>query len=230
MASVSQASALSGSAGRTPMWCWKRRLPCPSLPRLPPPSRPRPLLSPPCCPCRHALSPLCSPWLSATSPSQRRSHLPARLALLASSPSQAASRLRSFLDHPDLPADHPGLAAGLLPPGGRPRLVWVFPGQGWQFPGMVRPLLSRFPAFQQSFSSCQQALLAAGIPPLDELLAQPERWLQLDVLQPLLFAIQVSLASLWLSWGLLPDALIGHSLGEVAAAHLAGVLSLEQAA
>jgi acyl transferase domain-containing protein/NADPH:quinone reductase-like Zn-dependent oxidoreductase/acyl carrier protein len=165
-----------------------------------------------------------------SSASQRRSHLPARLALLASSPSQAASRLRSFLDHPDLPADHPGLAAGLLPPGGRPRLVWVFPGQGWQFPGMVRPLLSRFPAFQQSFSSCQQALLAAGIPPLDELLAQPERWLQLDVLQPLLFAIQVSLASLWLSWGLLPDALIGHSLGEVAAAHLAGVLSLEQAA
>ncbi|HLI69155.1 MAG TPA: type I polyketide synthase, partial [Ktedonobacteraceae bacterium] len=165
-----------------------------------------------------------------SSASRRRSHLPARLALLASSPSQAASRLRSFLDHPDLPADHPGLAAGLLPPGGRPRLVWVFPGQGWQFPGMVRPLLSRFPAFQQSFSSCQQALLAAGIPPLDELLAQPERWLQLDVLQPLLFAIQVSLASLWLSWGLLPDALIGHSLGEVAAAHLAGVLSLEQAA
>src|SRR5579883_2424850 len=165
-----------------------------------------------------------------SSASQRRSHLPARLALLASSPSQAAERLRSFLDHPDLPADQPGLAAGLLPPGGRPRLVWVFPGQGWQFPGMVRPLLSRFPAFQQSFSSCQQALLAAGIPPLDELLAQPERWLQLDVLQPLLFAIQVSLASLWLSWGLLPDALIGHSLGEVAAAHLAGVLSLEQAA
>src|SRR5579883_1428433 len=165
-----------------------------------------------------------------SSASQRRSHLPARLALLASSPSQAAERLRSFLDHPDLPADPPGLAPGLLPPGGRPRLVWVFPGQGWQFPGMVRPLLSRFPAFQQAFSSCQQALLAAGIPPLDELLAQPERWLQLDVLQPLLFAIQVSLASLWLSWGLLPDALIGHSLGEVAAAHLAGVLSLEQAA
>src|SRR5579875_3773293 len=106
-----------------------------------------------------------------SSASQRRSHLPARLALLASSPSQAAERLRSFLDHPDLPADQPGLAAGLLPPGGRPRLVWVFPGQGWQFPGMVRPLLSRFPAFQQAFSSCQQALLAAGIPPLDELLA-----------------------------------------------------------
>src|SRR4029079_18271002 len=57
-----------------------------------------------------------------------------------------------------------------------------------------------------------------------------DQWERIDIIQPAVFAIQTALAALWRAWGIVPDAVVGHSMGEVAAAHIAGILSLDDAA
>jgi acyl transferase domain-containing protein/NADPH:quinone reductase-like Zn-dependent oxidoreductase/short-subunit dehydrogenase len=113
------------------------------------------------------------------------------------------------------------------------RRVFVFPGQGSQWPGMARALLESTPVFRDQILACERAfapyvpwsLLAVlqgepGAPALD----------RVDVVQPALFAVMVGLAALWRSMGVEPDAVVGHSQGEIAAAHVAGALTLEDAA
>ncbi len=112
-------------------------------------------------------------------------------------------------------------------------VVFVFPGQGAQWPGMARELLADAPVFAERMRECAAAfephvewsLLAVlrgepGAAPLT----------RVDVVQPVLFAVMVSLAALWESLGIRADAVLGHSQGELAAACVAGALSLEQAA
>jgi malonyl CoA-acyl carrier protein transacylase len=111
--------------------------------------------------------------------------------------------------------------------------VLVFPGQGTQWPGMGAGLLASSTVFAAAVEDCRDALApyvdwslpdvlraAPGQPPLD----------RIDVLQPALFSVMVALAALWASYGVVPDAVVGHSQGEVAAAHVAGALSLQDAA
>jgi len=111
--------------------------------------------------------------------------------------------------------------------------VFVFPGQGAQWVGMALELQDRSPVFAERMSACAQALGehvdwsldavlqgAPGAPGLD----------RVDVVQPALFAVMVSLADLWHSYGVHPDVVVGHSQGEIAAACVAGGLSLEDAA
>ncbi|GAA2024658.1 type I polyketide synthase [Polymorphospora rubra] len=113
------------------------------------------------------------------------------------------------------------------------RVVFVFPGQGGQWPGMGLELLEQSPVFAERMAACDAALRpyldwsltdvlrqAPGAPALD----------RDDVVQPVLFAIMVSLAELWRSYGVRPAAVVGHSQGEIAAACVAGVLSLADAA
>ncbi|MFC9324588.1 SDR family NAD(P)-dependent oxidoreductase [Kitasatospora sp. NPDC057015] len=113
------------------------------------------------------------------------------------------------------------------------RTVFVFPGQGSQWDAMARELLATAPAFADKLAACEVALAPHTDWSLtDVLLGRPgapslER---VDVVQPALFAVMVSLAALWESAGVRPDAVIGHSQGEIAAAHVAGALSLEDAA
>jgi acyl transferase domain-containing protein/acyl carrier protein/short-subunit dehydrogenase len=125
-----------------------------------------------------------------------------------------------------------------------PKVVFVFPGQGSQWLGMGRELLVQEPAFRQALEACDRAIAAeTGWSVIAELNAPAaatataggapvatSRLDQVSVIQPVLFAVEVALAALWRSWGIEPYAVVGHSMGEVAAACVAGALSIEDAA
>ncbi len=129
-------------------------------------------------------------------------------------------------------SSHAGVVRGEVEPGARPGAVFVFPGQGSQWAGMGRALLADEPVFRRVMEECDALMRPhAGFSVLEKILA-PEEASQLGetaVAQPALFAIEVAIAALLASWGVRPDAVIGHSVGEVAAAHVAGVLDLEEA-
>lgn len=114
----------------------------------------------------------------------------------------------------------------------KPKLAFVFSGQGGQWYGMGRQLLKQEAVFYEAIIRIDQLVQSRfGWSVLEVLLAEKDE-LRLDeiaVVQPAIFAIQVALAELLASWGITPDAVTGHSMGEVAAAHIAGVLSLEDA-
>ncbi|WP_152629653.1 non-ribosomal peptide synthetase/type I polyketide synthase [Haliangium ochraceum] len=125
-----------------------------------------------------------------------------------------------------------GVSVGCVVPGTSPRVAFVFGGQGAQWFGMGTQLLRREPVFRRSIeraSSLIQQHLGWSL--LEELTAPRERS-RLDsvaVSFPAIVAFEIALASLWQSWGIRPAAVLGHSIGEVAAAHVAGALSLEDA-
>lgn len=162
--------------------------------------------------------------------STRRTHHAQRLALVARTHDDAAGQLDAFLAS----EARPGLAAGhTTADAAARRVVFVFPGQGSQWLGMGRGLLRDEPAFGDALRTCDAAVRAlTGWSVIDELQAEDatSRLTQIDVIQPVLFSVQVALAALWRSWGVHPDAVVGHSMGEVAAAHVAGALSIEDAA
>nr|APD71868.1 type I polyketide synthase 3 [Streptomyces sp.] len=115
---------------------------------------------------------------------------------------------------------------------GTGRTVFVFPGQGSQWAGMTEELRRTSPVFRSKLEACADALAPhTGWELLDVLRGTgapgDDRG---DVIQPVLFAVMVSLAEVWRSLGVVPDAVVGHSQGELAAAHVAGALSLEDAA
>lgn len=110
--------------------------------------------------------------------------------------------------------------------------VFVFPGQGSQWPGMALELLEESPVFERRFSECAAALAPHTDFDLLEVLDSPEDplWGRICFVQPALFATTVSLAELWRSFGVEPGAAIGQSVGENAAACVIGALPLEQGA
>uniref|UniRef100_UPI00117E8F2E type I polyketide synthase n=1 Tax=Streptomyces sp. JHA26 TaxID=1917143 RepID=UPI00117E8F2E len=113
------------------------------------------------------------------------------------------------------------------------RAVFVFPGQGSQWAGMAAELLDSSPVFAERMAECAAALGPFVEWSLTDILrdADADAWLeQVDVVQPVLWAVMVSLAEVWRSHGVEPAAVIGHSQGEIAAACVAGALSLQDAA
>jgi acyl transferase domain-containing protein/acyl carrier protein len=127
----------------------------------------------------------------------------------------------------------PSVSRGVASPAGSAGSVFMFPGQGSQWEGMALELLDCSPVFAERMQACAEALSehvdwscedvlrgVEGAPGLD----------RIDVLQPVLFAVVVSLAGLWHACGVRPAAVVGHSQGEIAAAYVAGGLSLEDAA
>lgn len=159
--------------------------------------------------------------------SVRRSHHRHRLALVTSTRDGAADQLRAFLAG----EPHSGMISGDAGPRRRRRLAFVCSGQGpvwWP----LDPALRDEPVLRTTLEECDRLVRAeAGWSLLEQLWAgeQACRLDETDFCQPALFAMQVALANLWRSWGITPDAVVGHSMGEVAAAHLSGALSLEDA-
>ncbi|MGW3572535.1 acyltransferase domain-containing protein, partial [Streptomyces sp. NPDC000941] len=131
----------------------------------------------------------------------------------------------------DVPGLVTGPASGVS--GAGERVVMVFPGQGSQWAGMAVGLLDSSPVFAERFAECGEALAEfvdwdlAGVVRQTPGAASLER---VDVVQPVLWAVMVSLAELWRSFGVEPSAVVGHSQGEIAAACVAGALSLRDGA
>lgn len=167
--------------------------------------------------------PLCD--LSYTA-SVRRGHLPHRLAALVRTRAELVEGLTAFARGETAPGLSEGRVAHV------PGVVFVFPGQGSQWFGMGRELLAREPVFRSAMEQCEAAMRPfVSFSLLEQLTGESEAWLErIDIVQPALFAIGVSLARLWRSYGVEPSAVIGHSMGEIAAAHIAGALRLEDAA
>jgi acyl transferase domain-containing protein/NADPH:quinone reductase-like Zn-dependent oxidoreductase/SAM-dependent methyltransferase/acyl carrier protein len=162
------------------------------------------------------------------SASVRRNHHDHRLALVGDSHKQFVELLDAFLAEERRPA----IAVGHRPPGRKPRVAFVFSGNGPQWWGMARQLLDREPIFHQTVEDCDRALAPlAGWSLLRELLANEatSRMSRTDVAQPALFAVQLGLAAMWRSWGIEPEVVVGHSVGEVAAACVAGILRFDDA-
>ncbi|MGW1441105.1 acyltransferase domain-containing protein, partial [Streptomyces griseus] len=111
-------------------------------------------------------------------------------------------------------------------------VVFVFPGQGGQWAGMGRELLGCDAVFAGAIDVCERALDPFVDWSLREVLTgSDEKWLgRVDVVQPVLWAVMVSLAEVWRAAGVEPDAVVGHSQGEIAAAVVAGRLSVEDGA
>ncbi|GAA3209328.1 hypothetical protein GCM10020216_012310 [Nonomuraea helvata] len=158
----------------------------------------------------------------------RRSHHEFRLAAVGDDARSLAASLREF--RASGRGDGRSVHAGERRAAKRPKVVFVFPGQGGQWAGMGRQLLAAEPAFARRLHECSRAVAAElGWSPVDVLL-RGERLTRVDEVQPTLWAMQVALAAVWREWGVEPDLLIGHSMGEIAAAVTAGALSVADGA
>ncbi|KPC78956.1 acyltransferase domain-containing protein, partial [Streptomyces sp. NRRL S-4] len=125
-------------------------------------------------------------------------------------------------------ADAPGLVHSTARPGAK--VAFVFPGQGSQWTGMATGLLTSSPVFAEAMRECADALAPHADWRLLDVLGDEQALERVDVVQPVLWAVMVSLAKVWQAAGVTPDVVVGHSQGEIAAACAAGILSLEDGA
>ncbi|CQD09704.1 Beta-ketoacyl synthase [Mycobacterium europaeum] len=156
----------------------------------------------------------------------RRGHYEHRLSVIAGSPTAMSESLAAYRRG----ESRPGISVGQRRPDQRPDVVFVFPGQGSQWHGMGQRLQAEEPVFHEALTACDRAIQPYLGSSVLEALAEDTELTDIGLIQPAIFAIQVALAALWRSWGVEPAAVVGHSMGEVAAAHVAGALSLDDAA
>ncbi|MCL4267599.1 MAG: type I polyketide synthase [Anaerolineae bacterium] len=160
--------------------------------------------------------------------SRRATHHPYRLAVAFTGQAGLMTKLEAFVRGEEVSGVRAEEAAYML----LPPPVFVFSGQGPQWWAMGRELYAQEPVYRAVIEQCDRLLRAhADWSLIDELMAEENhsRLEQTAVAQPALFAVQIALAALWQSWGIEPGAVVGHSVGEVAAAYVAGSLTLEQA-
>ena len=155
-----------------------------------------------------------------------RSHFEHRLAALGEGAAELSSALASF----SAGIEHPGVVSGLVE-GRRPRVAFLFTGHGAQHAGMGRTLYDTAPVFKRALDECAARLkhLEHG---LLEVLFDDSQAALLEssaYAQPATFAIEYAVCQLWKAWGVTPEVVLGHSLGEYAAACVAGLLSLDDA-
>ena len=158
----------------------------------------------------------------------RRAHLDERLAVIATDRAELVDGLRARAAG----RPHAGTASGRVSPDADGGAVWIFSGHGSQWTGMGRELLDREPAFAAAIDALEPVYAEeAGIRLREEIgegtaVAAGAA----DRIQPLLYAMQTGLAAVWRGYGLRPAAVIGYSMGEIAAAAAAGVLTPEDGA
>lgn len=150
---------------------------------------------------------------------RRRGHRPVRTAVLAATTAELTEALREVATgDPPYP---PAVGQDDRGP------VWVFSGQGSQWAGMGADLLATEPVFAATIAAIEPLIAAESGFSVTEAMTAPEVVTGIDRVQPTLFAMQVALAATMKSYGVAPGAVIGHSLGESAAAVVAGALCLE---
>jgi acyl transferase domain-containing protein/acyl-CoA synthetase (AMP-forming)/AMP-acid ligase II/acyl carrier protein len=157
----------------------------------------------------------------------RRSHLTHRAAIVFATREQLQERLQILARG----EPHYAVARG-REQGKRPKIVFVCSGQGQQWWAMARALLGKEGVFRASVEECDRLLRPYTQWSLCQELLRDEkksRVEETEVAQAAIFAVEVALAALLRSWQIVPDAVVGHSIGEVAAAHIAGILSLADA-
>ena len=162
-----------------------------------------------------------------------RSHFEHRAALVVDSVQSAREVLAELAEN----RLRPGVVRGECTD--PPTTAWLFTGQGSQYPGMARELFDAEPVFADTVTRCADAVNGILPRPLLEVLfatdrdtggAAGETLRHTSFAQPALFAVEMGLARLWQSWGVEPDVVLGHSVGQYAAACVAGVFSLEDGA
>ncbi|WBB80649.1 type I polyketide synthase [Micromonospora sp. WMMD882] len=157
-----------------------------------------------------------------------RSRFGCRLAVVASDVVEGVSRLRGWLAGE---ADPRFVVSGVVVPGSGVRVGWLFTGQGAQYVGMARGLYESVSVFRVELDRCAAVLdVELGRSLLEVLFSSGDDASVLDgtgFTQPVLFAVEWALAAVWRSWGVVPDVVGGHSVGELVAACVAGVLSVE---
>ncbi|MGH3723533.1 MAG: type I polyketide synthase [Mycobacterium sp.] len=158
-----------------------------------------------------------------------RSHFEHRAALVVDSVEAAREGLAELVQN----RLRPGVVRGEHT--NHPTTAWLFTGQGSQYPGMARELFDAEPVFAETVTRCAEAVKDILPRPLLEVVFAADRETgealrNTAFTQPALFAIEMGLARLWQSWGIEPDVVLGHSVGQYAAACVAGVFSLEDGA
>lgn len=158
----------------------------------------------------------------------KRDHHSCRQGFVAQTVPQMLEQLQRFLKSDAQLGELQSRAVSREPP----KVAFVYPGQGSQWVGMGRELMKTEPAFKDAITECDAAIRKYTDWSLIDVLEgktakqHPER---IDVIQPTLVAMEIALTALWRAWGVEPDAVVGTSMGEVAAAHCAGILNLDDA-
>lgn len=160
--------------------------------------------------------------------SRTRSELEHRAALVCGSHKELLDGLAAL----EVGASFPQLQVGRVVGNAATDVVFVFPGQGSQWIGMGQTLLREEPLFETALRACDRAIQAeAGFSVIEALTAEDAaaKLEQIEIVQPTLFALSVALAAVWRGYGIEPSFVVGHSMGEVAAAYVASALSLADA-
>ena len=157
----------------------------------------------------------------------RRAHFNIREVFVASSKNDLIEQLHEFASLDNIEDKQ------RFQPTDKIKTIFVFPGQGAQWISMGKNLYDRELVFKSALDECSQVFKNYVDYDIIQEINKPEdvsRLNEIDVVQPIIVAIEIALANLWMSKGIFPDVVIGHSLGEIAAAYVSGNISLDNAA